>query len=209
MVRRPRSPRRRAGSKARSMATASARRFTPRARSISPIRSFSSWAPTRARVRPATRPRRAGRPSSDMNGALLLVHPGPGSALQPGRRRQSSRRRHLDVLGAHQHLQGDAGRARPDALHAHHQPTAEFSLIAVDDPYGWSTTTAVLRFPPSHADGEREQGAEHPWTGSPTVDVIAQLRASCPAPPSCTSSAIRPTRSPPTWRPRPATSCSA
>ena len=59
-------------------------------------------------------------------------------------------------------------------------PTAEFSLIAVDDPYGWSTTTAYSGFRRPTPTANEAKAPSITWTGSPTVDVITQLRGFLP-----------------------------
>ena len=55
-------------------------------------------------------------------------------------------------------------------------PTAEFSLIAVDDPYGWSTTTAYSGFRRPTPTANETKASSILWTGSPTTTVIAQLQ---------------------------------
>jgi cytochrome c peroxidase len=55
-------------------------------------------------------------------------------------------------------------------------PTAEFSLIAVDDPYGWSTTTQFSGFRRPTPTANETKAPSILWTGSPTTDVISQLR---------------------------------
>ena len=55
-------------------------------------------------------------------------------------------------------------------------PTAEFSLIAVDDPYGWSTTAAYSGFRRPTPTANESKAPSITWAGSPTVDVITQLR---------------------------------
>jgi len=55
-------------------------------------------------------------------------------------------------------------------------PTAEFSLIAVDDPYGWSTLTAYSGFRRPTATANESKTSTIQWASSPPVDVITQLR---------------------------------
>ena len=55
-------------------------------------------------------------------------------------------------------------------------PTAEFSLIAVDDPYGWSTTAAFSGFRRPTPTANESKASSIMWTGSPTTTVLAQLQ---------------------------------
>jgi hypothetical protein len=55
-------------------------------------------------------------------------------------------------------------------------PTAEFTLLAVDDPYGWSDTTRFSGFRRPTPTANETKVSSILWTGSPTTDVISQLR---------------------------------
>ncbi len=55
-------------------------------------------------------------------------------------------------------------------------PTAEFSLIAVDDPYGWSTTAAFSGFRRPTPTANESKVPSILWTGAPTTTVLAQLQ---------------------------------
>lgn len=59
-------------------------------------------------------------------------------------------------------------------------PTAEFSLVAVDDPYGWSDTTRFSGFRRPTPTANETKAPSILWTGSPTTDVISQLRGILP-----------------------------
>ena len=59
-------------------------------------------------------------------------------------------------------------------------PTAEFTLIAIDDPYGWSTTTQFSGFRRPTPTANETKAPSILWTGSPTTDVISQLRGILP-----------------------------
>ena len=59
-------------------------------------------------------------------------------------------------------------------------PTAEFTLVAVDDPYGWSTTTSFSGFRRPTPTANETKAPSILWTGAPTTDVISQLRGILP-----------------------------
>ena len=59
-------------------------------------------------------------------------------------------------------------------------PAAEFTLIAVDDPYGWSDTTRFSGFRRPTPTANETKAPSILWTGSPTTDVISQLRGILP-----------------------------
>ena len=59
-------------------------------------------------------------------------------------------------------------------------PTAEFTLAAVADPYGWSDTTHFSGFRRPTPTANESKAPSITWTGSPPVDVITQLRGFLP-----------------------------
>jgi len=59
-------------------------------------------------------------------------------------------------------------------------PTAEFTLAAVSDPYGWSTTTSFSGFRRPTPTANETKAPSILWTGAPPVDVITQLRGILP-----------------------------
>ena len=59
-------------------------------------------------------------------------------------------------------------------------PTAEFTLLAVDDPYGWSDTTRFSGFRRPTPTANETKTASILWTGAPATDVISQLRGILP-----------------------------
>jgi len=59
-------------------------------------------------------------------------------------------------------------------------PAAEFTLTAVADPYGFSTTTAFSGFRRPTPTANETKTPSILWTGSPTTDVITQLRGILP-----------------------------
>jgi cytochrome c peroxidase len=54
--------------------------------------------------------------------------------------------------------------------------TAEFTLLSVADPYGWSTTTAYSGFRRPTPTANESKTSSILWTGVPNPDVITQLR---------------------------------
>jgi cytochrome c peroxidase len=59
-------------------------------------------------------------------------------------------------------------------------PTAEFTLLAVDDPYGWSDTTRFSGFRRPTPTANESKTSSILWTGAPTTDVISQVRGILP-----------------------------
>ena len=59
-------------------------------------------------------------------------------------------------------------------------PTAEFTLVAVDDPYGFSTTTQYSNFRRPAPTANESKVASILWTGNPTTTVLAQLEGFLP-----------------------------
>ncbi len=59
-------------------------------------------------------------------------------------------------------------------------PAAEFTLAAVNDPYGFSTTTTFSGFRRPSPTANETKVASILWTGSPTTTVLAQLEGFLP-----------------------------
>jgi len=59
-------------------------------------------------------------------------------------------------------------------------PTAEFTLAAVSDPYGFSTTTQYSNFRRPAPTANESKVASILWTGNPTTTVLAQLEGFLP-----------------------------
>ena len=180
--------------------------------SIAPIRSFRRWARTRARARPATRRRDRMDHEQHQNTRQFLLFGGPGSAVQSGRLGQFVPTPTSPTFPARVNTFGDTLVKRGLTRFTRTiSPTAEFSLIAVDDPYGFSTTTTYSGFRrPTPTANETKTSTILSASPPPARRDLAAARPSWRAASRCTSSAIRRLRSTQaTRRTRPATSCSA